>query len=106
MGIGRSHSPLRGLGGSHSLPYVDKLPRAGGGLSEVPGTPPFPELRVGPKYPCFTNSDFGLLDVAHKLDNSVASPGFFSGAGGTPWPLKGYHAPPAGGPGGEGPPGR
>ena len=32
-----------------------------------------------------------------------ASPGFFSG-GWTPRPLKGYHAPPAGGPGGEGPP--
>ena len=28
----------------------------------------------------------------------------FLGGGGTPRPLKGYHAPPAGGPGGKGPP--
>ena len=33
-----------------------------------------------------------------------ASPGFFSGGGGTPRPFKGYHAPLAGAPGGEGPP--
>ena len=33
---------------------------------------------------------------------TVASPGFFSG-GGVPRPLKGYHAPPAGGPGAKAP---
>ena len=32
---------------------------------------------------------------------TVVAPGIFSG--GTPRPLKGYQAPPAGGPGGEGP---
>ena len=45
-----------------------------------------------------------FLEYKIKEDTiTVASPGFFSG-GGTPRPLKGYHAPTAGGPGGEGPP--
>ena len=45
-----------------------------------------------------------VADARITLTLSEASPGFFFGGGGTPRPLKGYHAPTAGGPGGEGPP--
>ena len=62
------------------------------------------------------------LIILYSLTYSVAYPGFCFGGwesvkqqgknfffmavffGGKPRPLKGYHAPPAGGPGGEGPP--
>ena len=42
---------------------------------------------------------YGLVSIPE------ASPGFFFGGwgGGTPRPLKGYHAPPAGGPGAKAP---
>ena len=50
------------------------------------------------RFSCFTVG-FNLKRYITPI--SVASPGFFRG--GTPRPLKGYHAPPAEGPGGEGP---